>query len=489
MADERPHDSNNEDSLVGGEGTAASSLDHALLESLFYNEMMHLHDSDSILSNQLLNSLMADGSIKPQSEIDPKIAAEKDLFRDFGVNEYGNSLEDGAGETDDRKVAATATKQAPMAPSSLVAPAAAAGMSQFSAAAAPPVPRRVQLTSPDRKVSSLTASVAPDLLHGPKAIPRVKEKTPPHSTAAVTAASPGASATEEEKRSKLVNQFATLASRLGITLPSAVLQSLSQVANSQQAQLQRYVASNTVPPPVPPFQVPPVVQQLAATAEAAIASVSRPKRTRSESPPLAVAATSSSSAAAAVAAAAATVEANNKKRRKKPRLVECEHKLSELQAENAMLKRHLANLSAQSHQLDQERHAQESRMRQMLDEGSSEEALDEAVRTFQDMYSDYGRRRHKELVFHLDQLLRLANPTNFTKMGLWTMQSKNAKNPIASILQKELEINTQQGKKILDQREKIRTVCSNMKEVSDLPWLIVRCLGRSGDCVLHVSNS
>jgi hypothetical protein len=86
-------------------------------------------------------------------------------------------------------------------------------------------------------------------------------------------------------------------------------------------------------------------------------------------------------------------------------------------------------------------------------------------------------------------LLRLANPTNFTKMGLWTMQSKNAKNPIASILQKELEINTQQGKKILDQREKIRTVCSNMKEVSDLPWLIVRCLGRSGDCVLHVSNS
>jgi predicted RNase H-like nuclease (RuvC/YqgF family) len=186
------------------------------------------------------------------------------------------------------------------------------------------------------------------------------------------------------------------------------------------------------------------------------------------------------SSTAAAAAATATVEANNKKRRKKPRLVECEHKLSELQAENAMLKRHLANLSAQSHQLDQERHAQESRMRQMVDEGSSEEALDEAVRTFQDMYSDYGRRRHKELVFHLDQLLRLANPTNFTKMGLWTMQSKNSKNPIASILQKELEINTQQGKKILDQREKIRTVCSNMKEVIDpavesrsLPRLIV----------------
>ena len=33
---------------------------------------------------------------------------------------------------------------------------------------------------------------------------------------------------EEDKRSKLVNQFATLASRLGINLPNNVLQSLSQ---------------------------------------------------------------------------------------------------------------------------------------------------------------------------------------------------------------------------------------------------------------------
>ena len=43
-------------------------------------------------------------------------------------------------------------------------------------------------------------------------------------------------------------------------------------------------------------------------------------------------------------------------------------------------------------------------------------------------------------------------------------QSKNNRNPIASILQKELGITSQQGRKILEQREKIRSVCDNMKE-------------------------
>jgi hypothetical protein len=63
---------------------------------------------------------------------------------------------------------------------------------------------------------------------------------------------------------------------------------------------------------------------------------------------------------------------------------------------------------------------------------------------------------------------RLANPTNFTKMGLWTLggQSSNDRgNPIAGMLQKELGITIQQGRKILEQRQKIQDVCSNLKEV------------------------
>lgn len=59
------------------------------------------------------------------------------------------------------------------------------------------------------------------------------------------------------------------------------------------------------------------------------------------------------------------------------------------------------------------------------------------------------------------------NPTNFTKMGLWTLgqDSTNPKrNPIAGILQKELDITAQQGRKIIEQREKIQALCDNLKE-------------------------
>jgi hypothetical protein len=66
---------------------------------------------------------------------------------------------------------------------------------------------------------------------------------------------------------------------------------------------------------------------------------------------------------------------------------------------------------------------------------------------------------------------RLVNPTNFTKMGLWTLGQSNSdtkRNPIAGILVKELTITPQQGRKILDQSEKIRTLCVNLRETHAL---------------------
>ena len=46
---------------------------------------------------------------------------------------------------------------------------------------------------------------------------------------------------------------------------------------------------------------------------------------------------------------------------------------------------------------------------------------------------------------------RLVVPTNFTKLGLWTLGQSSSdpkRNPIAGILQKELDITPQQGRKI-----------------------------------------
>lgn len=47
-------------------------------------------------------------------------------------------------------------------------------------------------------------------------------------------------------------------------------------------------------------------------------------------------------------------------------------------------------------------------------------------------------------------------------MGHTSTSSK--RNPIAGILEKELGITPQQGKKILDQSKKIRALCENLKE-------------------------
>jgi hypothetical protein len=73
------------------------------------------------------------------------------------------------------------------------------------------------------------------------------------------------------------------------------------------------------------------------------------------------------------------------------------------------------------------------------------------------------------LIYQLFSSYSLANPTNFTKMGLWTLgQQSKGPDPIAGILQKELDIQPQQGRKIIEQRQKIRNVCSNLKEVRTL---------------------
>ena len=295
-------------------GDNSSSIDNALLESLFYNEMMFLDEPEP-----------------PTTEA----AAETALLQDFGV---------------------TAGDVAPSAEGSSIPPF-------------------------------------------PEPLPQAEDP-------------------------KLVAQFATLASRLGINLPSDLVQSLREGQS---------------------VELPDTAQSTDDSKQAASSSTNQHQKRP-----------------APASSAAAT------KRRKKPRLVDCERQLADLKAENERLKLHLTNMRSQSHKLDQEREEAEQRMRTMLQVGAEPQELDAVVKEYAELYSDYGRRRQQEMTFHLEQLQRLANPTNFTKMGLWTLadQSRDPKkNPIASILQQELEITGQQGRRILEQREKIRGVCNNLKEV------------------------
>jgi predicted RNase H-like nuclease (RuvC/YqgF family) len=117
----------------------------------------------------------------------------------------------------------------------------------------------------------------------------------------------------------------------------------------------------------------------------------------------------------AQAAIAAVNESHNKrrkegaqplysKRRKKPRLSDCEDKLAALKAENEMLKRHVRNVTKKAQAFDQERQRATEEMKRMLQQGAPPEMINPVIAKFSEMYSDYGRHRHEELTFHLDQL-------------------------------------------------------------------------------------
>lgn len=157
---------------------------------------------------------------------------------------------------------------------------------------------------------------------------------------------------------------------------------------------------------------------------------------------------------------------------KKPRLSECETKLAQLKAENEQLKRHLQNVSNKAHKFDMEKEEAGKNIARLIhDPNAGPHEMEMSVSKFSDMYSDYGINRQQELSFHLEQLQRLVNPADSTKMGLWTLGQSNRgtkKNPIAGILVKELDITPQQGRKILDQSEKIRKLCDNLKEAHSL---------------------
>jgi hypothetical protein len=283
------------------ESDSGSSLDHALLESLFYNEML-LTDDESLLAGPPLESAVA--------------------VADFCV-------------------------------------AASVNGGPHAAAAAPVIP--------EPWVEPLGVS----------------------SAASQPLPAAGVSEVSQERAKKLVLQFATLAERLGISLPPNVLHSLTVAAAENEAQ------SVDTAAPVQPVAlaaplsaslpvVVPKVQQLESTAEAAIAAVTRKRKEEDET--------------------TTTAKPLYSKRRKKPRLSDCEDKLVSLQAENEMLKRHLAAVANKAHIFDRERERATQEMKRMMDERAAPEKLNPVLHKFGEMYSDYGRHRHQELTFHLGQL-------------------------------------------------------------------------------------
>jgi hypothetical protein len=447
-SDNDRNDNNNNNSNNGGYShinlnnnlfEVSDSLDHALLESLFYNEMMFLEDAST--SSSLFSTLTNPPS-EPPSVIttaaaaaaaqDPNTLVEKDLLRDFGVTALSPP--------------APPPTQPPLSvtlPRTPVAPTVASSWNPVAIAPAPPVASTAPMIAPFPGSTLSTYPLVNNPLAPTPMIQPIMPLTPatsaplshitiePATAASTTVAAaapppsqapPVAALDEEQKRNKLVNQFAMLASRLGISLPPHLLQSLSSAAVTGEpvsfpngATVASIAATES---PILPFSLEksPSTASLksieTSPVDSAVASPLNAAHRHGSSAALmedmgtAPGRKNSSSSLALSATNDPKPPLPYSKRRKKPRLDDCERELASLEAENAMLKRHLATISKQSHNFDLERTAAEQKMRAMLEVDAESEALDAIVKEYTELYSDYGKRRHQELVFHLEQLQR-----------------------------------------------------------------------------------
>lgn len=447
------------------------SLDHAILESLFYNEISLMNSSNSstnediapkdTLSNDThsfllpsvqpgLDSLQTTGSHDIDMSLLPNIShqhgnlTEPDPFRNVGVGQGNPTGLVGPNGT-------------------LYPPGGHAPTGMLGTSCQPSLKLQALSSSPQRKLSvqlpKHTLVTGGGIRHNvlPVLDKNDTERTelPPvllaaehtNTTTATTTISKVSSTTnptspstaEEKKRQKLISQFATLAGRLGITLPPQVFQKLTGQAVADATPTTNAVTTMaSVPDPIPvvsrptatsttpddatnphfaieskitetanqqqPLVSPPqpvLLQQVQKSAVEAIAAVTS-KRS------LTPAGASTTTATTATDQVDSPMESNKpySKKRKKPRLSDCELKLAELQSENVILKRHLDNICDRNARLDEDRMKAEQQMRQMLHDNAPDSILDPVVKNFTEMYSDYGRKRHDELNFHLQQLQR-----------------------------------------------------------------------------------
>jgi len=308
---------------------------------------------------------------------------------------------------------------------------------------------------------------------------------PPSGT---TAGRPNPGRSEEEREredhSKLVTEFTSLASRLGIRLPSSVMRAMMTAAEAEGDGSGKALVAEEQE------EKSPSVRAMDETARAAIAYTETRERVAAAagaSTGGGVSAASSSSIASPPssakkrAAATGATDAGSAgsrdddkpaaKRHRKPRLLECRERLTKLRTENEILKRHLNSVTSRASKNDEERRQNLDSMKKMMrDPNPDPETLQKVLADFVDCHADYGNRRAQELAFHLDQVHRLASPSQATKLGLWTVAHdpgtlKGKKPPMVEIMRKELGVSEQQDKRIFEQSASLKAVLKNLNEV------------------------
>ena len=428
----------------GGPAEQSSAVDHALLESLFYNEMMML-DTTSPSSSNILSQSFAGAVLPHTTETDTTTIVEKEMLQDFGVTANSHVLHSPLKTTTTTQHQPAATPYYAGAP-----PAPAASVQISTAPSIVPLrhvanaPHAYGRTPPVYSVAPVAPPVSTPGVVAPTGLQPapLPSQQPPASLSQSLAShaemTPEAlsidtkqiDAPEEEKSQKLVDQFTTLASRLGIELPNNVLQSLTaaaaktdpgdDVTNSATTNIATdgKPTKSTIAPSKcntkeggmaasSELDVPPTVEEMRKTAEEAIAAVTSSATTAITSmTKKRPASDDGDNNGGGDGPGSSSGKPLYSKRRKKPRLADCETRLAELQKENELLKRHVKNVSNKAIRFDQERDELWGRIKHLHDTEGAPEEMNKTLKAFTNMYSDYGSNRQQELSFHLEQLQR-----------------------------------------------------------------------------------
>jgi len=121
--------------------------------------------------------------------------------------------------------------------------------------------------------------------------------------------------------------------------------------------------------------------------------------------------------------------------------------------------------------IDEERRLQEVQgMYKMLEQRCSDEEIMEKLKTYTEVYSDFGEERHKLVKVHVDQLEQLLLPTQVSKMLLWILQQEDEfytdtdPKSIWSVLCRELELDEVQKASLKAQRSELGAQSASMKK-------------------------
>lgn len=159
------------------------------------------------------------------------------------------------------------------------------------------------------------------------------------------------------------------------------------------------------------------------------------------------------------------------RKKQRVRAEELQDRVNELKAENEQLHAHLSKVQQRTLGLSKQKEQMEAQIHsRVTQEDSSDEELFELIKKFTELYADYGKNRRAEVNFHLQQLEKLLLPTTTTKMCLWTLEQDhdffdaNDNSSLFSILSNELNISSDQIKRIQARKQRIRDLSSNLRE-------------------------